>query len=38
MPNGWGSVYPFSELLRPAAISGFWANWANWGDWGDWGC
>ena len=27
MPNGWGSVYLFSELLRPAAISGFWANW-----------
>ena len=37
MPNGWGSVYLFSELLRSAAISGFWADWADWGDWGDWG-
>ena len=31
MPNGRGSVYPFSEFLRPAAISGFWADWADWG-------
>lgn len=34
MPNGRGSVYPFSEFLRPAAISGFWADWADWADWG----
>ena len=31
MPNGWGSVYPFSEFLGPAAISGFWGFWGFYG-------